>query len=135
MDLYISTLSGDNPNELKTKVEEAIESAAMVCRDLLVKWHEDLKRNVRIEFTGPYTAEEVDAVARDYILRIRMGGRLQERRFYAHLDEKFNRMEHLEIIQPTRDIVASGTAGLVQKIIPADPADADGFVFEVVKND
>lgn len=132
-DLYISSISGNKPVSLKKAVEEAIDSAGLVCRDLLVKWPVDLKKNFHIQFTGPYTAGEVEASLRDYILAIPMGGILQERKMYTHLESQYPHLERLEIIEPTRDISLSGTAVRVERILPPTRGDNSGFYLKVVK--
>lgn len=130
-DLYISSISGEKLPALKTAVEEAIDAAGLVCRDLLVKWPEDLKRNYHIQFTGPYTEAEVEATFREFILSIPMGGILEERKMYSSLEDYFPDMTRLEVIEPARDISASGTAEMVERIIPPLPDDPEGFTLRV----
>lgn len=132
-DLYISSVSGDKPDSLKTAVETAIEDAGLICRDMLVKWPVDLKRNYHIQFTGPYTAEEVELTLRDFILSIPMGGILEERKLYSFLEKAYPDMERLEIIEPTRDISASGTVENVERILPPVEGDESGFYLKVDK--
>ena len=132
-DLYISSVDGNKPDSLKTAVEAAIDSAGLVCRDLLVKWPVDLKKNFHIQFTGTYTAEEVEASLRNYILSISMGGILEERKMYTHLESLYPDMDRLEIIEPTRDISASGTAASVERILPPTAGDESGFSLQVDK--
>lgn len=134
-DMFLVSSNGEKPPAVKKAVEKAIKDSGMICRDLLVKWALDLKRNFHIEFTGPYTANQVELKAREFILRIPMGGTLEARKFYSYLDEQFPLVKRLEVVEPTRDITASGTAQRVEKIIPPSADDTSGFYFKVIKND
>ena len=135
IDLFIATANGEKPAKVKTAVEAAIQNSGMICRDLLVKWPLDLKRNFHIEFAGPYTVEQVELKARAFILQVPMGGTLEERKLYRHLDEQFPLIKRLEIIEPARNITASAAANKVQKILPPPADDTSGFSFKVVKRE
>lgn len=132
-DLYISSVSGEKLDSIKIAVEEAIDSVGLVCRDLLVKWPTDLKRNYHIQFSGSYTKEEIAASLRNYILSIPMGGILEERKIYTHLESLYPYINRLEVIEPARDISASGTLEKVERILPPLPNDPDGFYLKVDK--
>lgn len=133
-DLYISSVSGEKPAELKTTVEAAINDAGLVCRDLLVKWPDDKKTNYHIQFSGgDYTVEEVETSLRNLILNIPMGGIFEERKTYSQLEELYPDMTRLEIVLPVRDVSASGTAEKVERLIPPGIDDPDGFSLKVEK--
>lgn len=115
VDVIVAGSAGlPTPKQL-ADVRAALEGESMICRDLVVRAPEKVTTDIVIEFSGKYTAAQVENAVRNWVAGLGIGKNMEIRQLYRDPWDGWTFSE-FEVLQPNRDIKVGKDAIVVPTI-------------------
>lgn len=103
IDVLIAGSAGLPTETQLLDVRDALDGYGMICRDLIVRAPETVLSDVSIEFSGDYTAVEVENAVRAWIAALGIGVDLEVRKLYTGPWDGWV-FTSFEVLLPDRDV-------------------------------
>jgi hypothetical protein len=103
IDVLIAGSAGLPTETQLSDVRDALDDYGMICRDLIVRAPETVAADVSIEFSGNYTALEVENAVRAWIAALGIGVDLEVRKLYSEPWSGWT-FTSFEVLLPDRDV-------------------------------
>ena len=103
VDVIVAGSAGVPTSKQLADVRAALEGESMICRDLVVRAPEKVTTDIVIEFSGNYTAAQVENAVRNWVAELGIGKDMEIRQLYRDPWDGWT-FSQFEVLQPNRDI-------------------------------
>ena len=115
VDVIVAGSAGlPTPKQL-ADVRAALDGESMICRDLVVRAPEKVTTDIVIEFSGKYTAAQVENAVRNWVAGLGIGKNMEIRKLYRDPWDGWT-LSKFEVLRPNRDIKVGKDAIVVPTI-------------------